>query len=180
MGRLIFILGGARSGKSSFALELAKKTGKIVTFIATAVPFDSEMKERINNHKGSRPKNWKTIETVNNLDEEIYREGNEVILIDCLTIYVSNLINLCKDEILNHIKKIIKAIKKSQSKFIVVSNEVGFGIVPNNKLSRKYRDILGWVNQIFALEADEFYVMFAGIPINMKEYEQNQRDNFKN
>jgi adenosylcobinamide kinase/adenosylcobinamide-phosphate guanylyltransferase len=180
MGKLIFILGGAKSGKSSFALELAQKLNKKVTFIATAIPLDSEMKERIKNHRNARPKNWKTIEVTNNLDKKIAREKNRVILIDCLTIYVSHLMNFNQDKILSHIKKIIRAIKKSNSEVIVVSNEVGGGIVPNNKLGREYRDILGKVNQIFAQAVDEFYLMFAGIPINIKKYGKNQRDNLKN
>ncbi len=168
MGKLIFILGGARSGKSSFALELAQKLNKKVTFIATATSIDSEMGERIKNHRNARPKNWKTIEITNNLDKKIDQEKNKIILIDCLTIYASYLMDLPETEILDHIQKIIRAIEKSNSKVIVVSNEVGAGIVPNNKLGRKYRDILGKINQIFAQASDEFYLMFAGIPINVK------------
>jgi adenosylcobinamide kinase/adenosylcobinamide-phosphate guanylyltransferase len=168
MGKLIFILGGARAGKSSFALELAQKSGRKVTFIATATPIDSEMRERIKNHRNARPKNWKTIEVTNGLDKKINQEKNKVILIDCLTIYTSYLIDLPETKILDHIKKIIKAIKESGSDVILVSNEVGCGIHPETKLGRDYRDILGRVNQMFALAADEFYVMFAGIPINIK------------
>lgn len=180
---MIFILGGARAGKSSFAVELAQKLNKKVTFIATAIPIDSEMRERIKNHRNARPKNWKTVEAVvNDLDKKIGQEKSRVILIDCLTIYVSHLMNLnppkfCKaklgrvnqDKILNQIKKIVGAIKKSNSEVIVVSNEAGCGLVPNNKLGREYRDVLGKANQMFALAADEFYVMFAGIPVNIKK-----------
>ena len=180
MGKLIFILGGARAGKSSFALELAQKTGKKVTFMATATPIDSEMRERIKDHKNARPKNWKTIEVTNGLDKKINQEKNKVILIDCLTIYTSYLMDLPETRILDHVKKIIKAIKESASNIIIVSNEVGCSIHPENKLGRYYRDILGRVNQMFAEAADEFYVMFAGIPINIKIYGKNQRDNFKN
>jgi adenosylcobinamide kinase/adenosylcobinamide-phosphate guanylyltransferase len=168
MGKLIFILGGARSGKSRFALELAQKSGKKVIFIATATPIDSEMKERIKNHKKVRPKEWKTIEVKNNLDKKIEQEENKMILIDCLTIYISYLMDLPETRILEHTKKIIKVIKKSRSDIIVVSNEVGCGIHPENKLGRDYRDILGKVNQIFAWSADEFYIMFAGVPIDIK------------
>lgn len=169
MGKLIFIFGGARSGKSGFALELAKKSGKKVCFIATALATDQEMKQRISNHKNTRPKNWETVETTNNLDEKIRKEKNKVILIDCLTLYVSHLINLSQEKILAHLEKIIKAIKNSKSEFIVVSNEVGCGIVPNNKLGRYYRDVLGRVNQMFGLEADELYLMLSGIPVNIKK-----------
>lgn len=168
MGKLIFILGGARSGKSSFALELAQKSGRKVTFIATATPIDSEMKQRIKNHKKVRPKEWKTVEVKNNLDKKIEQEENKMILIDCLTIYVSYLMDLPETRILEHIKKIIKVIKRSGSDIIVVSNEVGCSIHPKNKLGRDYRDILGKVNQVFAWSADEFYIMFAGVPIDIK------------
>ena len=168
MGKLIFILGGARSGKSSFALELAQKSGRKVTFIATATPIDSEMKQRIKNHKKVRPKEWKTVEVKNNLDKKIEQEENKMILIDCLTIYISYLMDLPETRILEHTKKIIKVIKRSGSDIVVVSNEVGCGIHPENKLGRDYRDILGKVNQIFAWSADEFYIMFAGVPINIK------------
>ena len=172
MGKLIFILGGVRAGKSSFALELAQKLGKKVTFIATATPLDSEMRKRIKNHRDARPKNWKTIEVTHNLDEKIDREKNKVILIDCLTVYVSHLMSLPEVKILNHIQKIIKVIKESKSDVILVSNEVGCGVHPETKLGRDYRDVLGRINQMFAEAADEFYVMFAGIPMNMKEHKQ--------
>ncbi len=175
MGKLIFILGGARSGKSGFAFELAQKSGEKVTFIATATSTDSEMKERIKNHKNVRPKNWKTIEIASNLDKKISQEKNKVLLIDCLTVYVSHLTNLDQDKILDHVKKIIRAIKKSKSEIIVVSNEVGCGIVPNNKLARKYRDVLGKINQMFAEAADEFYAMFAGAPVDIKKRESRRK-----
>lgn len=177
MGKLIFISGGARAGKSSFALKLAQKSGKRVTFIATAIPMDLEMRKRIKNHKNARPKSWKTIEVTNNLDKKIDQEKNRMVLIDCLTIYIYHLMkNLNQDKILNQVKKIIRVIKKSKSEVIVVSNEVGSGIVPNNKLSRDYRDVLGKVNQIFAQAADEFYLMFAGFPIDIKKlYEKLEK-----
>jgi len=175
MGKLIFILGGARSGKSTFALELAKKSGKRVTFIATATPMDSEMKERIRVHKNNRTRDWETIEITKNLDKKIGREKNKLVLIDCLTIYIYHLINLDEKEILNHIRKVIEAIKKSHSEFIVVSNEVGAGIHPNNKLGRYYRDVLGRANQMFAHASDEFYVMFAGIPVDIKKWKKSKR-----
>ena len=175
MGKLIFILGGARSGKSTFALELAKKSGKKKVFIATALPSDSEMKQRIKEHKKNRPRDWETIEITKGLDKKIERQKNGTILIDCLTIYVSHLINLKEPEILNHIKKTIEAIKKSGAEFIVVSNEVGAGIHPNNKLGRDFRDVLGSVNQMFVYASDEFYVMFAGIPVDIKKWKRSTK-----
>ncbi len=169
MGKLIFILGGVRYGKSSFALKLARESGKRVTFIATAAATDSDMKRRIEIHKNTRPKEWKTVEAKNNLDRKIRQEKNEVILIDCLTVYASYLMDLPEIKISNHIKKIIEAVKESASDVILVSNEVGCGVHPETKLGRIYRDILGRINQSFAQASDEFYVMFAGIPINIKK-----------
>ncbi len=169
MGKLIFILGGVRSGKSSFALKLARESGKKVTFIATAAVTDSDMKRRIEIHKNTRPKEWKTVEVKNNLDKKIRQEKNEVILIDCLIVYASYLMYLPESKISNHIKKIIEAVKESASDVILVSNEVGCGVHPETKLGRIYRDILGKINQSFAQASDEFYVMFAGIPINIKK-----------
>ncbi len=175
MGKLIFILGGARSGKSRFALQLARKSGKKVTFIATALPIDKEMKARIIVHKSMRPRNWKTIEVQNNLDEKIREEKSKIILIDCLTIYIAHLMHLPEVKILDHIEKIISAVKKSHSDIIVVSNEVGCSVHPENKLGRDYRDILGKVNQIFAKASYKFYAMFAGIPIDIKKIEKINR-----
>jgi adenosylcobinamide kinase/adenosylcobinamide-phosphate guanylyltransferase len=164
MGKMIFILGGARSGKSDFASELAKKTKGNVAFLATASASDSEMKQRILKHRNNRPKQWKTVEVKRNLDEVIASEKSKVLLIDCLTIYASGLMKLGPEKIFRHMEKVIQAIKKTKSLVLVVSNEVGCGVVPAYKLGRDYRDVLGKVNQIFVRAADEFYLMFAGYP----------------
>ncbi len=165
MGRLIFILGGARSGKSDFAVELAKKSKGSVAFFATAEPTDSEMKKRILMHKKNRSRQWKTIEVTSGLDKAIAREKSRVLIIDCLTIYVSHLMKLGKEKIFAHLEQVLKAIKKTKSKVIVVSNEVGCGVVPAYKLGRDYRDILGKANQMFGKASDEFYIMFSGFPL---------------
>jgi adenosylcobinamide kinase/adenosylcobinamide-phosphate guanylyltransferase len=172
MGRFIFIFGGIRSGKSSYAVQLAKKLSKKVAFIATASASDKEMKKRIKLHRSSRPKFWKTIEENENVSEILENAGNkyEVIIIDCMGLLVSNLLlNEVKDtEIIKKINKIAKMILKSKHTVIIVSNDVGSSLVPDNPLGRRFADILGFANQIMAKKADEVIFMQAGIPIKIR------------
>jgi len=177
-GKLIFILGGARSGKSMFAEELAERFNQDVVYIATFPKNDDlEMIERIKMHKKMRNCSWKTLE-IDNIDEIILnikknKIKNSVIIIECLTILVSNLLMNDKTDkiIINKIHELIDFIKNNNTGniYIIVSNEVGQGIVPKNKLARNYRDILGKVNQKIAKNADEFYMIFAGIPVEIKK-----------
>lgn len=173
MKKLILILGGARSGKSSYAVELAKKFKKKVAFIATAVPSDEEMKKRIGLHKSSRPKQWKLIEEGKDISPilPVLKDKYEVVLIDCLGLLVSNLLadNLTDEEIEIRIKKLIEAILKVNLTAIIVSNDVGSGIVPVNALARRFRDLLGLSNQMIAKKADKVIFMQAGIPVIIKE-----------
>jgi len=193
-GRLIFVLGGARSGKSSFAEEKAKnlslrslskenKASRVI-YIATFGDYsDKEMMKRIEKHKNKRSKEWKTLETekISDICLSVRETKNSVIIIECLTILLSNLLleshkkNTCETEesVVNKISDLIMSIKKSNNIVIVVSNEVGEGIVPENKLAREYRDILGLSNQLMAKNADEFYVMFAGMPVEIKKISAN-------
>ncbi len=178
-GELLFILGGARSGKSTYAEKLAEKISKdynkAVIYIATFPACDDpEMIERIKRHKDCRTSEWKTLEleTIDEIIQTINENKlkNSVIIIECLTILVSNaMVSKPGDEILNKIKLLIEFIKNSENIYIIVSNEVGQGIVPENKLARDYRDILGFANQEFAKNANEVYVIFAGIPVKIKE-----------
>lgn len=174
--KVILLLGGARSGKSSYAQKLAITMGGNVIFIATGEPLDNEMKNRIDKHKKSRPKKWKTIEAPKNIGQIIKENAENIgtILIDCVTLLVSNL--LCsepdypnaKKRIINEVNELINAMKVTKSNVILVSNEVGLGLVPDNKMGRHYRDLLGKVNQILADNADEIYFMIAGIPLKIK------------
>lgn len=178
--RLIFITGGARSGKSVFAEMLAGKFGKKIAFIATAQALDEEMAERIARHRVNRPAQWKTYEgpiDIEGVLDRAQRENNEVIIIDCLTVFISNLMReknyqISEDadvrEILDQIKKVAKKASVLSPLIIVVSNEVGMGIVPENRVSRSYRDILGKANQVMASEADQVILMVSGIPIFIK------------
>lgn len=170
MKKLIFIIGGARSGKSSFALEVAKKEGGKVAFIATCEPKDKEMKKRIALHKAARPKSWTTFEVPCDMDPLLknFDPSFKTILIDCLTLWVSNLVlkNTAQEAIETKALKMLACLKKTNA--IIVSNEVGLGIVPDNELARLFRDIAGRINQIVARQADEVYFMISGIPLKIK------------
>lgn len=170
MGKLIFITGGARSGKSTFAQKLANNLGKRVTYIATAQARDKEMELRIKIHRKNRPSHWKTVEREKNVTEVLSRiaEKNEVILLDCLTLLISNLLLSGEKKILKEIRQLVNEVKKAKATVLIVSNEVGMGIVPDNRLARKFRDMAGKVNQIVAQAADEVYLVVSGISMKMK------------
>ena len=174
--RIILITGGARSGKSTYAQQTASGMSHDVLFVATAEPLDDEMRERIQNHRLSRPENWKTLELTRNLAVGLkkYPVVPDVVIIDCITLLISNLIqqdkSLAKLEkiSISEISHLIEFIRSTRSIFIIVSNEIGLGLVPENKLARDYRDILGKVNQIIAKNADDVYFMISGIPQKIK------------
>jgi len=171
MNKITLILGGARSGKSAYALTLAKKYKK-VAFVATGQAGDKEMQERISLHKKSRPKHWKTFEESRELGKLLCKINScfDCVLIDCLTLFVSNLI-LRGDKqkgILEKIDGLLHILRKNKARIILVSNEVGLGLVPVNKLGREFRDVAGRVNQLVAKHADEVFFTVAGIPLMIK------------
>lgn len=172
MGKIIFILGGARSGKSTHAIELAKKDKVRVAFIATCQVLDKEMALRIKFHKKTRPGNWQTFEEPYNVSGLLNKITTkfEVILLDCLTLFVSNLLlkGLKEDAITKEVNNILFFLNKSKAKTIIVSNEVGLGIVPNTKLGRGFRDIAGRINQAIARKSNEVFFMISGIPWRIK------------
>jgi adenosylcobinamide kinase/adenosylcobinamide-phosphate guanylyltransferase len=170
---IIFVLGGCRSGKSSYALQIAEKvSGDRKIFIATCVPQDDEMKQRVARHQRERSQNWVAVEEPLNLPEAILKNSPraDVILIDCLTLWVSNLLMKTDDEkkLADIISQLIDALEKATCPIVLVSNEVGTGIVPENKLARQYRDIIGLANQAVAKTAGKVIWMVAGIPVNIK------------
>jgi len=172
MGRIIFILGGARSGKSTYAIELAKKNKGKVAFIATCQALDEEMARRIEFHKKTRPGDWQTFEEpckVSGLLNKITAKF-DVILLDCLTLLVSNLMlkGLKEGAIAKEINNILFFLNKSKTKAIIVSNEVGLGIVPKTKLGRSFRDVAGKINQAVARKSDKVFFMVSGIPWRIK------------
>jgi len=180
MSELTFIIGGARSGKSAFAMRLAKRH-KHVCYIATADSGqalqidDGEMLERIQKHRKDRPAEWETVEASLELDKAVSNLNGklDVVLIDCITLYVTNMLlgdsKEAVDEcIIDAINKLCIVCKKIPPRVIMVSNEVGYGVVPDNALSRRFRDIAGYVNQIIAREADNVYLVTAGIETKIK------------
>ena len=174
MGKIILVTGGARSGKSSFAEKLALKIGGgRAAYIATAQIFDDEMKFRVEVHKSRRGENWKTFEAPFNAEEKILEAAQnfDAILFDCVTFYVSNF--LCAAELDDElIEKLIDAAKSSDATTIFVSNEVGFGIVPENKLARRFRDLAGLANQMLAAQAEKVFLTVAGVAVDLKKLEE--------
>lgn len=180
MSELTLIIGGTRSGKSAFATKLAKKH-KHVCYIATADSGqssqinDSEMLERIQKHRKNRPSEWKTVEAPLALERAVSNLNGtfDVVLIDCITIYVTNmLLGSQKEEsdeyIIDAINKLCSVCKNVPFHVIMVTNEVGYGVVPDNALSRRFRDIAGYANQIIAGKADNVYLVTAGIESKIK------------
>lgn len=173
------ITGGARSGKSRLAQELARKTGGPVLFVATAEAGDEEMKQRIELHRKNRPTDWTTIEVTTNIGRKITRNIGQVktVIIDCVTLLINNVFQkheggadaLLEKAVQAEIKELIKCMERSEARFIIVTNEVGFGIVPADRVSRLYRDLLGKVNQMLSEHVDEVIFMVAGIPITLKK-----------
>jgi adenosylcobinamide kinase/adenosylcobinamide-phosphate guanylyltransferase len=180
----ILILGGARSGKSRLAVELARKRGGDVLFVATAEARDGEMGRRIEAHRRARPSGWKTLEVTTNLGPRIARHGGgaKTIIIDCVTLLLNNVFEQFKEKadasrlekaVDIEIKGLLDCIERSGALFILVSNEVGLGIIPADSVSRFYRDLLGRANQALAARADEVYWLVAGIPVAIKRPSEN-------
>jgi adenosylcobinamide kinase / adenosylcobinamide-phosphate guanylyltransferase len=167
---LIFVTGGARSGKSTFALNLAIATNEAVTFIATAQAFDTEMTERIHKHKLERPQDWTTIEAPKDIKTALENTQTRVVILDCLSLLVSNLMleNFSEIQILEHIHSALEMTKTRELKLIVVSNEVGSGIVPEYPLGRLFRDVLGRANQNVAATSSEAHLLVAGLALRLK------------
>ncbi|PIQ89874.1 MAG: bifunctional adenosylcobinamide kinase/adenosylcobinamide-phosphate guanylyltransferase [Candidatus Omnitrophica bacterium CG11_big_fil_rev_8_21_14_0_20_42_13] len=172
MGKITFILGGARSGKSTYALAEAKKRGSKTAFIATGEAGDDEMEERIATHKNQRPPHWQTFEEPKDIAALINRIGNDFdcLIIDCLTLLVSNLLLAKKNaaEIEEQINAVLLSLSVIKAEVLIVSNEVGLGIVPDNKLARNFRDIAGKANMIAAEKSDEVFFMSAGLAVKIK------------
>ena len=172
MKETIFVIGGCRSGKSSHALHLAEQIPGQKIFIATCMPQDKEMEQRVLHHQQQRSSAWETIEVPFFLPEAIHKNGTDghVILVDCLTLWINNLIldNDKPENIDNHIQKLTQSIEKAECPVILVSNEVGTGIVPENELARLFRDITGFANQKVAACVDQVIWMVAGIPVKIK------------
>ena len=174
---LTLILGGARSGKSSFAENTAREGGKSVLFIATATAGDDEMAKRIRNHQASRPADWQTLEVPHDVGSHLAPPVASVVIVDCITLLVSNILlslpENTPDEVVLHklqieIDELTAAQIRCGGQWLVVSNEVGLGLVPPYPLGRVYRDALGFANQTLACAASRVILMVAGIPMVVK------------
>lgn len=207
MGKLILILGGARSGKSTFAEQRAKAFGSDdVLYVATSETKDEEMQQRVEKHRSERPTGWRTLEARRNVAQALRqaqdtalrqaqdtalqheRSAEKMILLDCLTFLVANhLLDAAgpagdpfdgpsadpfdaqiEAAVVAEVEALVGYVQETEVEMLVVSNEVGLGVVPPYELGRAYRDILGRANQILARHADEVYLLVAGIPMKVK------------
>ena len=170
---ILFVIGGCRSGKSRQALETAAgMPGDHKTFIATCIPHDEEMQQRVAQHQKERSPSWCTVEVPVHLPEAIVEQSRQtdVLLVDCLTLWISNLMLELEDDskILACLPDLKQALKSAKCPVVLVSNEVGTGIVPENPLSRRFRDLVGSANQAVAAQANRVVWMVAGIPVEIK------------
>jgi adenosylcobinamide kinase/adenosylcobinamide-phosphate guanylyltransferase len=175
MNEITFVIGGCRSGKSRYALDRAGKLSENNKFfIATCMPQDEEMRQRVSRHQKDRGKNWITLEVPIDLPEAVLENSSQadVILVDCLTLWISNLLaktqKISEDEVIESVDNLTRALQTVKCPVILVSNEVGTGIVPENALARQFRDIMGMANQRVAACADGVIWMAAGIPVKIK------------
>ncbi len=172
---LTLVLGGVRAGKSSYAQRLAAD-GKRVLFVATAEAGDAEMAERIRSHREGRPAGWDTLEEPIDVAAALapLLHRYDTVLLDCLTLWISNLLlrgpepESTREDVLSETRKLLELYRGGDASWIIVSNEVGLGVVPPTELGRVFADELGRVNQLVAAEADDVYFMAAGLPLRMK------------
>jgi adenosylcobinamide kinase/adenosylcobinamide-phosphate guanylyltransferase len=164
----ILVTGGARSGKSSFAEKRTKQLGSSLMYIATSEIIDSEMENRVAEHQARRGSEWQTLHAPLKLTEALSEiDGKGPCLVDCLTIWLNNLIFHNEDTIIAT-KELIKVLEQRSDPVVLVTNEVGSGIVPENALARRFRDEAGRMNQIISEVADEVYLSVSGIPLQIK------------
>ena len=173
MKSITLITGGARSGKSSFALDLASRNYERRVFIATAVAFDEEMKRRIVQHQEERGNLFHTLEEPIHLKEALSAvpPGTDVALVDCLTVWIGNLYHHFQQNetvVRSHLNEFIEGISQVSHDLILVTNEVGWGIVPENPLARSFRDMAGYLNRQVAERAERVYLLCCGIPLALK------------
>ncbi len=173
MGTITLITGGARSGKSGFAIARAVELhGRRRTFVATAQALDDEMIARIEHHRANRPQEFHTIEEPLNVVAALAgMEGRaDIVVLDCLTLWVSNLMAIYTNDtaVLSEAESLAKVLHEASYASVVVTDEVGAGVVPDNPTARRFRDLLGWTNQKIARAADEVVLMVAGVPLRVK------------
>jgi len=182
---IVMVTGGARSGKSTYGEQLAKVRGRNIAYIATAIVTDKDMEDRVKKHRKSRPQEWLTIERYkgfDNIDKDIVM-STDLFLLDCITTMVTNLmfdkdidydscsnedIQMVEDYVFGEVKKLLDFMESNGKEIILVTNEVGMGLVPAYRLGSIFRDIAGRINQYVASRADEVYFMVSSIPMKIK------------
>ncbi len=178
MGKIIMITGGARSGKSSFALQKAEELVGSRCFVATCQVLDQEMAERIEKHRQERSAHiWDTVEEALAIDEVLSGDSHQIYLVDCLTLWISNQLEACASQqidcdesfIAAATAQVLAAVERIEATVIFVTNEVGSGIVPDNALARRYRDLVGLCNRLVAAAADEVVLVSCGLPMYLKK-----------
>ncbi|WP_142414646.1 bifunctional adenosylcobinamide kinase/adenosylcobinamide-phosphate guanylyltransferase [Hathewaya massiliensis] len=182
MSKITLVTGGSRSGKSTFAENILKDYDEVL-YIATAIVTDKEMEDRIKRHREERNNLWETHEGYKNLDLALEKYNKKYVLLDCVTVMTTNFLfekeidfdNFSKedmDNMVNYIKeefrKLIEKARELNIELVMVTNEVGWGIVPEYRLSRIFRDIAGFINQYIAKLADEVYLVSCGLPLKLK------------
>jgi adenosylcobinamide kinase/adenosylcobinamide-phosphate guanylyltransferase len=179
MGQITLLLGGARSGKSAYAQRLAEEAGKSVTYLATAQALDDEMSTRIKKHRSERPNHWQTLEIPLNIAAHVGEIRSDLVILDCMTLLTTNLLmQFVTDDMVDEapftgavyweVADLLNAIRTGTQEWIIISNEIGLGLVPPYQMGRVYRDLLGWTNQRLAREADKVIFLVAGIPMVVK------------
>jgi adenosylcobinamide kinase/adenosylcobinamide-phosphate guanylyltransferase len=175
LGQLLLVIGGASSGKSAAALDLASRVlarGTARAFVATSEPLDQEMAERIQRHRALRGASWQTHEVPSDLVEWMQKHGHDYqsIVIDCLTLWLSNLLGrgMADAGILERVSLLLQTIRATRERVVLVTNELGLGLVPMEASARRFRELAGQVNQRVAAEADEVYFVVSGVPTRIK------------
>lgn len=168
-GKIVFITGGQRSGKSSFAQNRAKELSPNPVYLATARVWDDEFKQRIQRHQNERGEEWENIEAEVAIDL-VDLDGRTVVL-DCITLWLTNIFMDNDGDVLRSLdqaKRIWADFKSQNMSAMVVSNEIGMGVIPENKMARRFADLQGWMNQHIAATADEVILMVSGLPVKVK------------
>ena len=173
MGHLLLVTGGTRSGKSRYAVERASLWGPRVLYVATCQPADAEMRERVRQHQAERPASWMTVEPGARVLQAIQEQGPEMdgILLDCLTLYVSSLLmsGSGEFEVMQQVDDLCLALRQVGRPAVIVTNEVGWGVVPESSLGRLFRDAAGRANQVAARHAKEVVMLVCGLPVVIKQ-----------
>ena len=168
-GKSVLVLGGARSGKSSYAEKMAQSSGLQPLYLATGRAFDGEMENRIAIHRDRRGSDWQTVEEPPDLGGALtlHVAVDRFVLVDCLTLWLTNLM-MAERDIAAETARLVAMLPNLAGPVVFVSNEVGFGIVPENRMAREFRDHAGFLHQAVAAVADEVYLIAAGLPLKMK------------